>query len=391
MYSLDMAENSIPELTTFEFHARDIGSTNLSQITCLLKTAPKLQQVTWVDDLADTDMLLELPLNQLTHLSMAMDYGTLDYIQILNRCSNLEHITLIRPSSQTYQLEPSPLFLDKLTSLNISYDLTAVLDYLVLPALKHVKIFTANDGLDKHSQPTQAYSYESLLHHSHLQPRIAHTSRSEAWDPSPLISLINRSACEITTLSLSAPMIENALLLCLSQTSASLVSLEVEGVEVGDKVLSYLTRRPRRWRRPSGVDDGEQVGGESERGEDENEEEDEDFSCPNLEDLILHTQITSSQGILAGMIASRLSHDDSDTSTRPSNNPQKCDTTIGKTLRKLMIVDGHWDLDRLKDVSLQSRSPTGGNGFKVYIIPRKPTTKGRTRNYFFRRKLCASR
>ena len=395
MYSLDIAQGSIPELTTFEFHARDISSTNLSQITRLLKIAPKLRQVTWVDDLADTDMLLELPLNQLSHLSMAMDHGILDYFQVLKRCSNLEHISLSRPlisSSHTYQSKPSPLFLDKLTSLNISYDLTAVLDHLVLPALTHVRIFTANDGADKHGQQsylTQAYSYESLLHYSHylyLQPRISHTNRTEAWDPSHLISLIDRSACEITTLSLCAPMMENALLLCLSK-GESLVSLELEGVEVGDKVLSYLTRSRRR-----------QVG-EEQQDEDEhleNDGVDEDVLCPNLQDLILHTQITSSQGVLADMIASRLNHEDLKITSFSSSPNQNLKQT---TLRKLVIVDGHRDLDRMKEfISLsQSRFPAAGlsrgnvNDFKVYIIPRKPAPKSRIRNYFFRRKLCASR
>ena len=403
MYSLDIAEDSIPQLATFEFHARDISSTNLSPIIRLLKTAPKLREVTWVDDLADTDMLLELPLSQLTRLSLAMDHGTLDYIQILNRCSNLQHIRITRPLLSSYQIcqsKLSPLFLDKLTSLTISYDLTGVLDYLVLPALKHVRIFTANHGPHKRgepSYPTKAYSYESLLHHSHylhLQPRVSHTSNgTEVWDPSPLISLIDRSTCDLSTLSLCAPMVENALLLCLSKTSAELVSLELEGVEIGDKVLNYLTRR---WRRPSGVDDGGQVGIEPESGKEddsENEKYDdvgEDFLCPNLEDLILHTQIISSQGVLADMIASRLSYIDSRTSMHPSSNPEGY-TTRNSTLKKLVIVDGHWDLDRVKEFSSLSQSKFPMDGFKVYIIPRKPTMRGRKRNYFFRRKLCSSR
>jgi F-box-like len=406
MYSLDIAEDSIPQLTTFEFHARDISSTNLSPIIRLLKTAPRLQEVTWVDDLADTDMLLELPLNQLTRLSLAMDHGTLDYIQILNRCSNLQHIRITRPL-RIHQPKPSPLFLDKLTSLTISYDLTAVLDYLVLPALKHVRIFTANHGSDKRGEPpyptTKSYSYESLLHHSHylhLQPRVSHSgNRAEVWDPSPLISLIDRSTCDISTLSLCAPMMENALLLCLSKISADLVSLELEGVEVGDKVLNYLTRRRhrRRSRRPSRIDDRGRVGIESESGEledSENEEYDgvdEDILCPNLEHLILHTQIISSQGVLADMIASRLRHIDSKTSMDPSSNPdgpRDGYITGFPTLKKLVIVDGHWDLDRVKEFSSLSQST---DGFKVYIIPRKPIVKGRIRNYFFRRKLCSSR
>ena len=406
MYSLDIAEDSIPQLSTFEFHARDISRTNLSPVTRLLRTAPKLREVTWVDDLADTDMVLELPLNQLTRLSLAMDHGTLDYIQILNRCSNLQHIRITRPllsSYQIYQSKHSPLFLDKLTSLTISYDLTAVLDHLLLPALKHVRIFTAshesNNKRGEPSYPTKAYSYESLLHHSHYLPlhsRVSHTSnKTEVWDPSPLISLIDRSTCDISTLSLCAPMMENALLRCLSKTSAELVSLELEGVEVGDKVLNFLTRpRRRRWRRPSRVDDDRgQVGLESEPAEEdisENDDIDEDFLCPNLVDLTLHTQIISSQGVLANMIASRLSHIDSKTSMDFSLNP-KGHTTESPTLKKLVIVDGHWDSDRVKELSFlsQSRFPTGG--FKVYITPRKPFVRGRIRNYFFRRKLCSSR
>jgi len=290
------------------------------------------------------------------------------------------------------------LFLDKLTSLTISYDLTAVLDHLVLPALMHIRIFTANHGSDKREQspyPTQPYAYESLLHHSHYlhsHPRISHTgNRTEVWNPSPLISLIERSTCDISSLSLCAPIMENALLLCLSKASADLVSLELEGVEVGDKVLSYLTRRRRRWRRLSVVADRAQIGIEPEWGEDgdlENEEDggiDEDFLCPNLKELILHTQIISSQGMLANMIASRLGHDDSKTM-----NPDEC-TTGNPTLKKLVMVDGHWDLDRVKELSSSSQSRFPTDGFKVHIIPRKPTVRGRTRNYFFRRKLCSSR
>ena len=402
MYSLDIAEDSIPQLATFEFHARDISSMNLSPIVRLLKTAPRLREVTWVDDLADTDMLLELPLNQLTRLSLAMDHGSLDYIQILNRCSNLQHIRITRPL-RIYQPKSSPLYLDKLTSLTISYDLTAVLDYLVLPALKHVRIFTANHGPDKRgesSYPTQSYSYESLLHHSHyshLQPRVFFTgNRAEVWNPSPLISLIDRSTCDISSLSLCAPMTENGLLLCLSKTSAELVSLELEGVEIGDKVLNYLTRRRHRHRsrRPSRLDDRGRVGIESEFGEiDDLKNEDydgEDFLCPNLEHLILHTQILSSQGVLSDMIASRIGHFDSKTKMDPFSIPEGYIAGY-PTLKKLVIVDGHWDLDRVKEFSSLSQSRLPKDGFKVYIIPRKPIVKGRIRNYFFRRKLCSSR
>jgi len=160
--------------------------------------------------------------------------------------------------------------------------------------------------------------------------------------------------------------------------------------------LNYLTRRRhrRRSRRPSRVDDGGRVGIESVSGELDDSEGydgvDEDFLCPNLETLILHTQIISSQGVLADMIASRLSHIDSKSSMDPSANPEGYITGY-PMLKKLVIVDGHWDLDRVKELSSLSQSRFPTDGFKVYIIPRKPIAKSRIRNYFFRRKLCSSR
>ena len=90
------------------------------------------------------------------------------------------------------------------------------------------------------------------------------------------------------------------------------------------------------------------------------------------------------------MIASRLGHIDSKTSTDPSSNPEGYITGF-PTLKKLVIVDGHWDLGRVKELSSLSQSSFPTDGFKVYIIPRKPIVKGRIRNYFFRRKLCSSR
>ncbi|KAJ3497948.1 hypothetical protein NLJ89_g10283 [Agrocybe chaxingu] len=160
MYSLDLAQNNIPNLKAFEFHARDVSNTNVWPVTHLLSSAPQLREITWVDDLADTDTLLELPLYNLTHLSLAMDHGSLDYLEVLEQCENLEHIRISRPFSHT-PAGREPLVLPKLKSVNISYDLTNVLDHLVLPGLREVMI--SSDG-DKQIQ-VQPHSYSQSLPH----------------------------------------------------------------------------------------------------------------------------------------------------------------------------------------------------------------------------------
>ncbi|KXN89122.1 hypothetical protein AN958_06323 [Leucoagaricus sp. SymC.cos] len=140
MYTLSLAENNTPLLRAFEFNARDISSANITPIISLLNSAPELREVTWVDDLADTRRLMELPLSRLTLLSITMSHGTLDYLELLDQCYNLEHIRITRPRPGDTRSLREPLVLSKLTSLNIVYDLTAILDSLVLPALKHVRI-----------------------------------------------------------------------------------------------------------------------------------------------------------------------------------------------------------------------------------------------------------
>lgn len=215
MYTLNLAEGGVPTLSTFEFHARDVSNTNISPITCLLSNAPQLREVTWVDDLADTDTLLELPLPRLRRLSLAMEHGSLDYLEVLDQCANLEHIRITRPCHDALPARP-PLLLSKLTSLNISYDLTEILDHLVLPALKHVRIHAE---LDKHS----------------------HWLTPQLWDSASFVALLDRSGCPIETLWVNAPMVEDTLVNCLRKTTSSLKELCVGGLEVGDATMELLT------------------------------------------------------------------------------------------------------------------------------------------------------
>ncbi|PPQ65296.1 hypothetical protein CVT26_000256 [Gymnopilus dilepis] len=327
MYSLDLAQDNVPELTTFEFHSRDISTTNISPVTRLLSSAPKLREVAWVDDVADTETLLELPLGRLSRLSLAMEHGTLDYLQLLNQCHNLEHIRIMKPSLRTPQSRP-PLFLSKLTTLNISSDLIGILDHLILPALREVRIYSDAD------KQTYLHPHFSSSHLPHGYPHHSApaTPSPEVWSPSPFLSLIDRSTCTITSLSVTPPMTEDMLLMCLRQLSDSLVKLSVEGIVVGDLLLESLTRR-------SCMDtargQGHQIA---------SEEDQEDHLCPNLAEINLDTRVVSSQGVLAAMVQSRLAH--------PRHQLRQEEPDLPRTLLgKLRIVDGHQDLEMLQELS----------------------------------------
>ncbi|KAF9048728.1 hypothetical protein BJ165DRAFT_1343613 [Panaeolus papilionaceus] len=310
----------------------DVSNINTSQITRLLATAPKLRELTWIDDLADTDMLLELPLHQLTRLSLSMDHGTVDYVQLLHRCTNLEHIRITRPLSPG-QTPDSPLFLSKLASLNIPHDLLPMLDHLILPALKEVRIYT--DG----GAPNHGTSAAPI----------------DLWDPTPLLSLIERSGCAISALSINAYANEDAVLACLRIVSGSLVKLSVEGPLVGDKLFASLTI-------PHG---------------DKDQHDFRSVFCPILRDFNLETPIASSSGILTRMIQSR------------SNLAPL--TSERESLLKLRLPDGHRDLEGLKEIE--------GSTFKLAVIQRVqkrshtvgPSGARSRAGLFFRRKPCASR
>ncbi|KAH9481413.1 hypothetical protein JR316_0005939 [Psilocybe cubensis] len=362
MYSLDLAQGNVPELTTFEFHARDISNTNISPITHLLSSAPQIRELSWVDDLADMETLLELPLSRISRLSLSMEHGTLDYLKVLNECPNLEHIRITKPLLQT--THQSPLFLSKLSSLNISSDLTGILDHLILPALREVRIYSADN--EKHAQP------HSPLHHAspHVQPHSSPvSSTTETWDPTAFLSLVDRSACAITSLSVTPPMSEVALLMCLPRMSASLVKLSIEGVAIGDTLLGCLTR-PSTSSRRRDSNAVTHVGSASAHG---------DFLCPLLTDINLDTRIVCSPGVLAGMVRSRM-------------NVSECNvhSNVSWTrMRKLRVADGHNDIEMLKELSRESHT-SATSSLVLDIIPKKPN-RMRNRHYFFRRKLCASR
>ena len=87
--------------------------------------------------------------------------------------------------------------------------------------------------------------------------------------------------------------------------------------------------------------------------------------CPKLEELSLDAIVACSQGALAGMVESRL-----------------C-----SSLRKIRLLDGHRDLEKLEDLSKRRRET---ESLTIDIIPRK-TARQHTRGFLFRRKLCASR
>lgn len=322
MYSLSRAENNAPLLRAFEFSARDISSANITPIISLLNSAPQLRELTWVDDLADTRRLMELPLSRLTLLSITMRQGTLDYLELLDRCYNLEHIRITRPRPGDTRSVRQPLVLSKLTSLNIAYDLTAIIDFLVLPALKHVRIHAEGQ--------------------THQTARRSAAAAIGPWLPVSFLSLIKRSSCAIKSLWLDVPMTETCLAECLEMSSSSLTKLTVSGVVITDKLLSSLNCSPVS-SSPSTSDPPSPSCWPL---------------CPSLKEINLNTRISSSPGALVQMVQSRLIPDLE---------------TEGGTL-SLRIWDGHKDLESLVSLHKEHCSLPGANKFKLDVLTPPPRT-----------------
>ncbi|KAF5327888.1 hypothetical protein D9619_004850 [Psilocybe cf. subviscida] len=455
VYSLDQALGNVPQLETFEFHAKDISDVNITPVTQLLRSAPRLRELSWFDDLADVDTLLQLPLSRLTHLSLSIEHDTLDYMQVLKECSNLEHIRLTRPRPRSPSVQPqAPLFLAKLTSLNISSDMLGILDNLILPALKEVRIY----GDRRPSLPRPAGHTAAVLHPgASLPPYLSYTSPSlphiphsstegddsrEGFDATALLSLFDRSLCAITSLSVKAPMAEDMLIRCLRATSSSLVRLSLDGVHVGDGLLQALTWRHNPTRAHVGQISlhygtlsapanrkGEGGSGVQVVGHDSDLEEGR--LCPKLEELEFDRRVVCSHGVLASMIESRVIWS-SPSGTWAPYSPANAMWLAGgiddgglsamlAPLRKVKVVDGHRDLERLKELSLLSRrhskalAPAGsrvrvpmrrswteGNfrqaialqtraPLTLVVVPIPKTANTRPSGFTFRRKLCASR
>jgi hypothetical protein len=359
MYSLVLAENNTPLLHAFEFDARDISSANITPIISLLNSAPELREVTWVDDLADTQRLMELPLSRLTLLSITMSHGTLDYLELLDKCYNLEHVRITRPRPGDTRPPREPLVLSKLTSLNIAYDLTAILDSLVLPALKHVRIHTEGQTCRDTRRSINAGGETS------------EGAGSGTWSPVSFLSLIERSSCTIESLWLDGPMTETCLAECLEMTTSSLLKLTVSGVNVTDKLLSCLTSSPSAPIYTSTPSNHPP----SNSGP----------LCPLLREISLNTRISSSPGILLQMVESRLI---------PNSG---CG---GETL-SLCIWDGHKDLESLLSLRQNEHLPSSGYKFRLEALtpPRSAfsrltafPSRFRSRKYLSgKRRICQSR
>ncbi|KAF9450350.1 hypothetical protein P691DRAFT_726221 [Macrolepiota fuliginosa MF-IS2] len=368
MYSLALAEGNTPLLRAFEFDARDISSANITPIISLLNSAPSLREVTWVDDLADTRRLMELPLSRLTLLSITMSHGTLDYLELLDQCYNLEHIRITRPRPGGARPPREPLVLPKLTSLNIAYDLTGILDSLVLPALKHVRIHSEGQAGRGTARRVGAGGGATG------------GEGNGTWSPVSFLSLIGRSSCTVESLWVDAPMDETCLAQCLEITTSSLTRLTVAGVVITDKLLSRLTLQSP----PSTSSSSE---GSSSSDLFNSLVPDPLHLCPLVQEMSLNTRISSTSGVLLQMAQSRLV-------------PQ---SSVGRDAAKflLRIWDGHKDLEPLKFLRGQRCSPLGSCNFKLDMLapPRDVFSsltgfpaRPRSRRYLSgRRRTCQSR
>lgn len=327
MYSLALANGNTPLLRAFEFDARDISSVNISPVITLLNLAPKVREVIWVDDLADTRLLMELPLSQLSRLSITTSHGTLNYLELLNQCYNLEQIRITRPRPGDTRLPSVPLALFKLTSLSITYDVTVLLDSLTLPALKHVRIY---------SEVLASRSLERYM--GTRRGAIEGDEGSGLWSPLSFLSLVQRSSCNIESLTLDTCMTETSLAQCLEMTTASLMQLTITGVTITDKLISSLTCPPPITSLSSFTSLDPPT---------------YNSLCPLLQEIRLNTRLISTTGALQKMVESRL------ISSHNTHIPHFY----------LSVWDGHKDLEYLKLLRGQYNSPFGSCNFNLEVSP----------------------
>ncbi|EAU85425.2 hypothetical protein CC1G_12564 [Coprinopsis cinerea okayama7 len=361
----------------------DISTFNVKPITGLLATAPHLKELTWVDDLADAETLHSLPLPRLSRLSLSMDYGSLDYLKLLNLCSNLEHIRITRPFPEIQPPQP-PLVLTKLTSLNIAHDLTGLLDHLILPSLKHVRVHM-DSGVPEHLNGR--YSRAILA----LPSAAANgTLGMLSWDPTSLLNLVERSSCAIETLWVHAPMKESDLTKCLEASSRTLKSLTLSGgLVLGDTIIRSLTPR----RVLASVHSTSSLEGDPDKW---------GCLCPSLSELVLDTPLPSTSSLVE-MVQGRLGvtlplANWNSASLIPSvtiaaATPQLHIASLGRL--KVHYPSGHRDIDCLRELSSVANSENAGS-FDLSIVESRTgnvrgSSAGRTRSFMYRRKACASR
>lgn len=332
MYNLATALDNVTMLSTFEFHARDVSTSNIAPITQLLSSAPNLKELTWVDDLADTATMLALPLSRLARLSLSMSYGKLDYLGLLDQCANLEHIRIAHPYPETNPSQ-TPLFLPKLTSLNITHDLTGILNYLILPSLKHVRVHLDSAHHSSSDNEGRRYSRLALagIHPgASASATAAGTEERGSWDPTNLLHLIERSSCRIESLKVNTKLSPADLLRCLKACSGSLRSLTLPGGPSISALVDMLI-----------------PGGSPLQGDDSAA----GCLCPRLEELVIHTRIPSTCSLLE-LVRRRME--------RSRGDGLQADCSPLKSLR-LHYPAGHKDIASLRDIAFVLNSQKRGS------------------------------
>jgi len=293
VYSLAGAEGRTGMLKCFEFHARDVAPGNVVPVTQLLESAPRLKEVAWADDIADMGALLGLPLERLTRLSIAVDRGQLDYLALLERCSRLEWLGIARAGAEgVFDDKKKPVALPYLARLEVAYDVAGVLDWLVLPALKHVRV--------------------------HAEYEKEYFGVRGGWSGRALMGLVERSGSVLESLWVNAPMGERDLVECLRKAGGSLERLGIVGIGISDALLSVLTpAEDGIWENGHGI--GMEIGG---------------CLCPRLEEIELDTRIVSAPGDVMDMVEGRMGGR----------------VTGVETLRTVRILDGHKDIRGLRQL-----------------------------------------
>jgi len=171
---------------------------------------------------------IRLPWTQFTKLYLACNLSIQECTSILDQCLLIESCSfpLVRLPSNTQSPPPIPTFVRNLHHLHLGslWDMSTFFDSFVFPALIDLHV---DNTANKHEQ----------VQHNFI----------DDWPQANFISLLHRSSCPITHLTLEVDMTETSLIECPQLISSSIEYLSVRGYYgvflVADRLISLLIHR----------------------------------------------------------------------------------------------------------------------------------------------------
>lgn len=214
----------------------DLEDQLVDDINHLLHDSPRLKSFEWMSEQyfptgthpVHSQSKIRLPWAQLTHIDLFCFLSLQDCITILSQCRLIETCSIYQVITDSSSVPiPSPITLPHLRSLylNCIMDLSHLFDSFTLPALQELSITTV-----------------------HFDWQDQWLDTAPEWHGDDFNSLLMRSRCAITSLSIDVAISAGDLLETMRLIQSSIESLSIRGVShlpiVTVPLLLLLTRRP---------------------------------------------------------------------------------------------------------------------------------------------------